>query len=113
MHKRRMQPSTFRVTSFRATSFLPLLAAALLLGGAGCHPAPRDPHTVTLVIESSPTSLDPRVGVDAQSEHLDMLIFDSLVRKDAHFNLQPDLAQSWETPDLRTYVFTPQRRALP
>ncbi len=58
-----------------------------------------------MLIESSPTSLDPRIGVDAQSEHISSLIFDSLVRKDAHFNLQPWLATSWETPDPLTYRF--------
>ncbi len=58
-----------------------------------------------MVIESSPTSLDPRIGVDGQSERIASLIFDSLVRKDAHFNLQPWLATSWETPDPLTYRF--------
>ncbi len=58
-----------------------------------------------MVIESSPTNLDPRIGTDAQSEHIDELIFDSLVKKDAQFNLQPDLATAWETPDPQTYIF--------
>ena len=58
-----------------------------------------------MLIENSPTSLDPRVGVDAQSQHIYSLIFDSLVRKDTHFNLQPWIATSWETPDLLTYRF--------
>jgi peptide/nickel transport system substrate-binding protein len=58
-----------------------------------------------MVIESSPTSLDPRIGTDGQSEHIDSLIFDSLVRRDEHFNVQPFLAQSWQTPDPLTYIF--------
>ncbi len=58
-----------------------------------------------MVIESSPTNLDPRIGTDGQSEHIDSLIFDSLVRRDEHFNVQPWLAQSWETPDPLTYIF--------
>jgi peptide/nickel transport system substrate-binding protein len=80
-----------------------LLAAILLLTGCGAtHPSPQ---TVTMVIESSPTSLDPRIGVDSQSEHISSLIFDSLVHKNAHFNLDPWLATSWETPDPLTYRF--------
>lgn len=71
---------------------------------AGCRSKP-DPQRVTVLIENSPTSLDPRVGVDAQAEHIDPLIFDSLVHKDAHFNLQPWLATNWETPDPLTYIF--------
>jgi peptide/nickel transport system substrate-binding protein len=81
-------------------AFVPLFAALV-----GCGGAKPEPNTVTMLIESSPTSLDPRVGVDAQSEHIGSLIFDSLVRKDAHFNVQPWLASRWETPDPRTYIF--------
>lgn len=72
---------------------------------AGCKRQHATGDVVTVLIESSPTNLDPRVGVDAQSERIDSLIFDSLVRKDTHFNLQPWLAESWETPDPLTYIF--------
>ncbi len=58
-----------------------------------------------MIIEASPSNLDPRVGVDAQSERIDELLFDALVRRDEHFNLQPWLADRWEIPDPRTYVF--------
>jgi peptide/nickel transport system substrate-binding protein len=58
-----------------------------------------------MLIESSPTSLDPRVGTDAQAEHIDSLLFDALVRRDEHFGLQPFLATSWETPNPLTWVF--------
>jgi peptide/nickel transport system substrate-binding protein len=75
---------------------------ALLLG---CGQKPVDPNIVTVAIESSPTNLDPRIGPDAQSERIDELIFDSLVKKDAQFNLQPDLATRWEMPNPLTYVF--------
>lgn len=71
----------------------------------GCRQAPPDSNTVIVEIESSPTNLDPRIGTDAQSERIDELVFDSLVKKDAEFNLQPDLATSWETPNPLTYIF--------
>jgi len=58
-----------------------------------------------MIIESSPINLDPRVGVDAQSQRIDELLFDSLVSRDAQFDLQPSLAERWETPDPLTYVF--------
>jgi peptide/nickel transport system substrate-binding protein len=64
-----------------------------------------DPNTLVMIIESSPTNLDPRVGVDAQSERIDELLFDSLVHRDEHFNLQPSLAERWEIPDPLTYIF--------
>lgn len=52
-----------------------------------------------------PTNLDPRIGTDAQSEDIDGLIFDGLVQRDAHMNVVPDLALSWETPNPLTYIF--------
>jgi len=58
-----------------------------------------------MLIENSPSNLDPRIGTDAQSERLHKLIFDSLVRRDEHFQLQPELAERWEIPDPMTYIF--------
>jgi ABC-type transport system substrate-binding protein len=66
---------------------------------------PPDEHTLVVLIESAPANLDPRVGKDAQSERIGELIFDSLVRKDDHFNITPGIAERWETPDPRTYIF--------
>ena len=58
-----------------------------------------------MVIESSPTNLDPRVGVDAQSERIDSLIFDYLLSRGDNLNVAPGLAERWEVPDPLTYVF--------
>ena len=58
-----------------------------------------------MIIESSPTNLDPRVGIDAQSERIGELLFDALLTRDEHFNVQPGLAERWEIPDPLTYVF--------
>ena len=54
--------------------------ALLLTGLVGCQSKKPLPQSVTMLIENSPTSLDPRIGVDGQSEHISPLIFDSLVR---------------------------------
>ncbi|HEX3437699.1 MAG TPA: ABC transporter substrate-binding protein [Pseudacidobacterium sp.] len=85
----------------------PLFASTIVLLGltVGCNHQQATGNTVTVLIENSPTNLDPRIGVDAQSERIDSLIFDSLVRKDDHFNLQPSLAERWDTPDPLTYIF--------
>jgi peptide/nickel transport system substrate-binding protein len=81
-----------------------LLATLLLITSLACARKP-DPNTLVMIIESSPTNLDPRVGTDAQSERIYMLMFDALVHRDEHFNVQPWLAERWETPDPRTYIF--------
>jgi len=88
-----------------------LLRAGRRLAGAlflclltACSQKP-DPGTLVMIIESSPTNLDPRVGIDAQSERIDDLIFDDLLTRDEHLNVAPGLAERWEAPDARTYVF--------
>jgi peptide/nickel transport system substrate-binding protein len=82
-----------------------LLALAVFLLLTGCRSAQRDPQTVVFLIESSPTSLDPRVGTDFASEHIDELIFDGLVRIDEQLHFQPALAERWEQPDPKTMIF--------
>ncbi len=86
----------------RASAILAITLVAICLSSCSSQP---DPNTLVMIIESSPTNLDPRVGLDAQSERIDDLIFDDLLTRDAHLNVQPGLAQRWEIPDPRTYVF--------
>ncbi len=83
-----------------------LFIVAILLGlTGGCGQKKPDPNTVTMLIESSPTNLDPRIGTDAQSQHIYPLIFDSLVRRNDHFGLDPWLAEKWDSPDPKTLIF--------
>lgn len=81
-----------------------LLILALLVPLVSCSSKP-DPNTLVMVIESSPTNLDPRVGLDAYSERIDELLFDDLCTRDEHFIVQPGLAERWDIPDPLTYVF--------
>jgi peptide/nickel transport system substrate-binding protein len=81
-----------------------LLALALLIPLLSCSGRP-DPDTLVMIIENSPTNLDPRIGLDAQSERIDELLFDDLCTRDEHLNVQPGLAERWEIPDPLTYVF--------
>jgi peptide/nickel transport system substrate-binding protein len=81
-----------------------LLLCALLAATLSCAGKP-DPNTVVMIIESSPTNLDPRVGLDAQSERIDDLIFDDLLTRDAHLNVAPGLAERWDIPNPVTYIF--------
>jgi ABC-type transport system substrate-binding protein len=86
-------------------AFAALLGIALFAAGCNGTSEASEPGTVNFLIESMPTNLDPRIGTDAQSQHLDGLIYDGLVRLDPQMNIVPDLAERWETPDARTYVF--------
>ena len=89
--------------SLRMTIFL-LFVWGFVLPLVSCSQAP-DPNTLVMIIESSPTNLDPRVGIDAQSERIGELLFDALLTRDEHLNVQPGLAERWEIPDPLTYVF--------
>ncbi len=90
------------MTYRKITICLDLLGALLPL--LSCSQPPY-PNTLVMIIESSPTNLDPRVGIDAQSQHIDELLFDALLTRDEHFNIQPGLAERWEITDPLTYVF--------
>jgi peptide/nickel transport system substrate-binding protein len=80
------------------------LLAALLAPLLSCSSQP-DPNTLVMVIESSPTNLDPRIGQDAQSERIDNLIFDDLLSRGNNLDVAPGLAERWEVPDPQTYIF--------
>jgi peptide/nickel transport system substrate-binding protein len=83
---------------------LTLLILIWLLPVLSCSARP-DPDTLVMLIESSPTNLDPRVGIDGQSENIDNLIFDDLLTKGDDLNVAPGLADSWQIPDALTYIF--------
>ncbi|HSY93166.1 MAG TPA: ABC transporter substrate-binding protein [Candidatus Binatus sp.] len=76
--------------------------ALLLLPSCSAKP---DPNTLVMIIESSPTNLDPRVGIDAYSERIDSLIFDYLLARGDNLDMTPALAERWEIPDPLTYMF--------
>ena len=82
-------------------AFAVLAILGLLLS---CSTRP-DPNTLVMIIDSSPTNLDPRVGIDAQSERIDNLIFDDLLSRGDDLNVAPGLAERWEIPDPLTYIF--------
>jgi peptide/nickel transport system substrate-binding protein len=81
-----------------------LVTFLLLLLPLACSRKP-EPNTLVMIIESSPTNLDPRVGLDAWSQNIDGLLFDNLLSRDEHLTVKPGLAERWEIPDPRTYIF--------
>jgi peptide/nickel transport system substrate-binding protein len=99
-----MGRSVFSFTSF--TSSISFTSLFLILALSSCtRSVSTEPGVVNFLIETMPTNLDPRIGTDGQSEHIDGLLFDSLVELDEHRIPHGDLAEKWETPDPVTYVF--------
>src|SRR5271155_304766 len=82
----RAHAKTRSFASLRMT-ILFLFTCAWLLSLLSCSQAP-DPNTLVMIIESSPTNLDPRVGIDGYSERIDALIFDDLLDRDEHLNVR-------------------------
>jgi len=91
----------------------------LVCAAAGCfHATQRDPSSLTFLIESSPTNLDPRFATDSQSQRIDGLLFGSLasdVKATFDFIMNPAnkspkrgafrLVASIEAPDDATVIF--------
>src|SRR5579864_7924170 len=95
----------FRIAADTGHTWFYCFVAMLCLGITGCRGQVVEQGSVTMIIESSPNNLDLRVGTDAQSERVGGQIFDALVKKDEHYELQPWLATSWEQPNVLTWVF--------
>jgi peptide/nickel transport system substrate-binding protein len=89
--------------------WLMICISAILLF-LSCSTKP-DSNTLVMIVESSPTNLDPRVGLDAMSERIDSLIFDDLLSRGKDLNVAPGLAERWEAPDPLTYIFHLHRGA--
>ena len=94
-----------RACIFLPAAMLPALAMIMTLASCGGHSSAETRGFATMLIEAMPQNLDPRVGTDAQSQHLDGLIFSSLVALDEHMKIAPELAERWDTPDALTYIF--------
>src|ERR1700687_6039336 len=71
-----------------ARALLTFLGLVGLFSLLSCSAKP-DPNTLVMIIESSPTNLDPRVGIEAQSERIADLIFDDLLTRDSHLHVGP------------------------
>jgi ABC-type transport system substrate-binding protein len=84
--------------------FVACLCIGPFLGGC-LRTNTADPSALTFLIESNPANLDPRFATDSQSQHIDGLLFSSLVERDDQMNIHSDLASSWDMPDPLTYIF--------
>jgi peptide/nickel transport system substrate-binding protein len=74
------------------------IAAGVLLA-TGCDPGLDRATTLTLAIDNSPASLDPRLGSDEASRRVHDLLFNGLFRVDDTGRPAGDLAAGWERPD--------------
>ena len=85
-------------------------AGGWMLGGA--HPpgarageAPKRGGKLIWGMTSDPTSVIPFGGVSGSNFEITSLIYESLLRWDRRLTIQPALAESWQIPDNKTYIF--------
>lgn len=89
------------------------LAALLAACGGGTTGAPTPPTSgtpraggsLTWGLLSDPVTLAPFGIGNTSSAEVKNLVYESLVRWDRNLQIQPALAERWETPDIQTYVF--------
>src|SRR3954467_1702867 len=99
-----------RWPALRRIGLVGIVSFALIFPLLSCSSGP-DANTLVMLIEASPTNLGPRIGIDAQSERIDNLIFDDLLSRGEDLNVAPGLAERWDIPDPLTYVFHIHRGA--
>jgi peptide/nickel transport system substrate-binding protein len=80
-------------------------AAAKPTAQAAPTAAPRQGGSITWATSSDPVTLAPFGVSNTSSAEPKNLAYESLVRWDQDLKVQPALAESWETPDNKTYIF--------
>jgi peptide/nickel transport system substrate-binding protein len=86
------------------TAVLAVAALAGVSGAPGTHAA-ASKVTLTVGVDQEAVGLDPnKVTAFSSFRRLDLL-YNKLVTYDADLHVVGDLAESWDTPDSRTYVF--------
>ncbi len=88
----------------RRHSWLLIALVSLLLPLAPVRGAPT-PVTVTVGVDQEVVGLDPHLVTAFSSFRRLDLLYNKLVRYNDQLALEGDLAESWENPDSRTYVF--------
>src|SRR6516162_4681101 len=84
---------------------LPVIAALAAASWVPLARAASGKLTVTLGVDQEAIGLDPsKVTAFSSFRRLDLL-YNKLVTYDADLRVVGDLAESWDTPDARTYIF--------
>ena len=101
-----MQSSKCKRAAAIARLFFAFCILHFALHGIGCARSPAaDPNIITIAVRSGPTTLDPVQAADEISQRIGQLIFRPLLDWGDDLRVHPALAERFENPDPRTYVF--------
>lgn len=92
-----------KASSSPVASIVFILVLSLL--NCGTRRIQHEPETIIVALDSSPTNLDPRIGIDKASEDFHRLLFNGLLKKDEHDRMVPDVAASFEQAGPLLYRF--------
>ncbi len=89
------------------------LCVLLLFGFLlGCQSAEQEQGVLRVGLAQMPITLDPRFATDAASARVQDFVHRGLLKLDDNFNVQPDLALSWDHPEPLLWRFYLQRGVL-
>jgi len=88
---------------------LMLVLFTLLLG---CQAVEQEKGVLRVGLAQMPITLDPRFATDAASGRVQDFVHRGLLKLDDHFNVQADLAESWEHPEPLLWRFNLQKGVL-
>jgi peptide/nickel transport system substrate-binding protein len=72
------------------------LVSLIFLFAAGCSSPKSDPNALIVGLGSMPTTFDPRLATDANSQRLSDLVYAALVRVGPDLKPMPEAASSWK-----------------
>ncbi len=90
-------------------AWLVAVGVLVALGGLVSSQAAPAPITITVGVDQEVVGLDPHIVTAFSSFRRLDLLYNKLVRYNDQLRIEPDLAESWDTPDARTYVFRLRR----
>ena len=88
----------------RASACFPSILCLLAIASCA-QKSPLDEGRLVIALPGAPVNIDPRVATDAYGEQVLQMTHASLIRLDASGEPVPDLAERWDSPDPRTYIF--------
>ncbi|MDQ7840517.1 MAG: ABC transporter substrate-binding protein [bacterium] len=100
--------SRLRRTMFLVSVVMVLLVCmtlSMLPGPTAAGPAPRPGGHLRYGLDTDPPNIDPHVATGAASRNVILQLYNSLLRYGPGGSLLPDLAERWENPDAKTYIF--------
>src|SRR4051812_8530502 len=88
------------------------LTTAISTGQVSAQDAPKRGGSITLITPQDFPGMDPALTSLGNADNLHSLLWNGLTRYDELNEVQPDLAESWDSVDTQTVVFHLRKGAM-